>query len=150
MPKLKPEESAAVLSAVRDYLMSHRGQWLTVADVVAALDMNLQRVTRAMTKMSEDGEISQRVIEFHDYKWRPRQKLEFRFEPCSSTGVELAALFGMVVHPPVNGRVVRGRSFVDVEDSPAGPKRGRPSRADILKRLELAAASSQGLSERHF
>lgn len=132
MPRLEPALYDAIRACVREFLLAHRGEWFGTKEVCAALDMNMQRASRALMDMAEDGEISERCHEFQDYKWRPRTRLLYRFEPCSSVGVELAALFGIVVHQPTGGRIVRGKAFIDDEDRP--PPMVRP----LTKRAQPA------------
>lgn len=86
--------------------------WWRVSDVARGIGCSMQQANHALMTMAEAEKIRAQVTEHKDKRHRVRIKTMYRAREDDASQ-HLAALFGMVAHPTVGGRVVRGRDMQD-------------------------------------
>lgn len=108
----KRQGPADLDASITAWLQDHPGKWWFVPEIAKGVGCLMQQANPVLMMMAEGDRVLTRVTEIKDKRHGIRIKTQYKLRE-DDAAKQLASLFGMVAHPTIGGRVVRGRAMHD-------------------------------------
>lgn len=108
----KRQGPADLEASITAWLQDHPGEWWFVPEIAKGVGCLMQQANPVLMMMAEGDRVLTRVTEIKDKRHGIRIRTQYRLRE-DDAAKQLASLFGMVAHPTIGGRVVRGRAMHD-------------------------------------